>query len=117
MSSRLVHAPTGRTLARDATRAEGFLSRLVGWIGREIPPGAALGITACRQIHTFGVRAPLDCAYCARDGRTLHIQTLAPNRIGPWVRDTWIVWEAATGAFTPFVRTGDRLQLIADTES
>lgn len=117
MISRLVHLPTGRTLAHRAVLAESFLARLVGWIGRDIAPDIALGIVDCRQVHTFGVRAPLDCAYCARDGRTLRVETLPPNRIGSRVPDTWIVWETAAGALTPFVATGDRLALADDVEA
>lgn len=116
MSSRLVHVATGRTLAHTAAVADSFLGRLIGWIGRDIPVGAALGISGCQQIHTFGVRASIDCAYCNRDGRALRVETLAPNRVGRRVPGAWIVWETAAGALTPLVVVGDRLVLTDDVE-
>lgn len=109
---RLVHEPTGRILAPCAAVARTPWRRLVGWIGRPVPQGEALAITACRQIHTFGVRTPLDVAYCGADGHALRVEEIAPNRIGPRVEGAERVWETASGGLVPYVRPGDRLLLV-----
>lgn len=111
---RLVHEPSGRVLAAQAAVARSLWRRLTGWIGRDVPPGAALAIAHCRQIHTFGVRVALDVAYCAADGRALRVETIPPGSVGPRVAGADRVWETASGALTPFVRPGDRLLLVAD---
>lgn len=53
----------------------------------------------CRQVHSFGVRFPLDVAFCARDGTVLRTITLEPRRISaPRLRARFAV-EAPAGAF------------------
>src|SRR4051794_40665270 len=72
--------------------------RRAGLIGRESVEGV-LVLRPCRQVHTFGMRVPLDVAFCDRDGYVLHIATLAPKRLSRPVFRAYFAIEAAAGAF------------------
>ena len=54
--------------------------RRKGLIGRDGMEGV-LVIRPCRQVHTFGMRFPIDVAFCDRYGFVLHRTTLAPRRV------------------------------------
>jgi uncharacterized membrane protein (UPF0127 family) len=94
-----VEAPVGRR-----ARARGLL-------GRDGVDGVML-LRPCRNVHTFGMRFPIDAAFCDRDGRVLRISTLAPHRLSPLVWRAAYVLEAEAGAFARWdVRVGDQLEL------
>src|SRR5262245_17422558 len=69
-----------------------------GLIGRTDFEGV-LVIRPCRQVHTFGMRFPLDVAFCDRYGFVLHTATLAPRRVSRPVWRSYFAIEAAAGAF------------------
>ena len=54
--------------------------RSKGLLGRDDFEGA-LVLRPCRQVHTFGMKFPIDVAFCDRYGFVLHMSTLAPRRI------------------------------------
>ncbi len=89
-------------------------SRRRGLIGRSGIEGA-LVLRPCRQVHTFGVRFPIDVASCRSDGRVLHVARLVPRRVGrPALRAAFAV-EAEAGAFARWgVRVGSRLTVAED---
>jgi uncharacterized membrane protein (UPF0127 family) len=66
----------------------------------------------CRQVHTIGMRFPLDIAFCDADGRVVRIYSLARWRISPVVlRAHWAV-EARCGSFERWgLRIGDTLEV------
>lgn len=77
----LLVGPLG-LVADDLTWATSFRARGRGVLLRpRLGPGQALVISPCRQVHTFGVRYPLDAVFCDRDLRVLHVETLAPRRV------------------------------------
>ena len=58
-----------------------------------------LVLQPCRQVHTIGMRFPIDVAFCARDGRVLRVRTMRPGRVSPVVWRARFVVEATAGAF------------------
>jgi hypothetical protein len=65
-----------------------FYSRFKGLRGRErLQAGDALVLEPCRQVHTFGLRFPIDAVFRDRSERVVHVQTLAPRRISKFVRN------------------------------
>jgi len=92
-----------------ATRA----ARRRGLLGRD-RVGGALVLRPCRQIHTFGMRMPIDVVWCADDGRVLRIATMAPGRVSRPVLGARFVIEASAGATDRWrLRVGDSLEVIA----
>src|SRR5262245_1309049 len=85
------------------TRAE----RRRGLLGRDHIDGA-LVLRPCRQVHTFGMRCPIDVLWCDRRGKVLRMATLAPRRISRLVLRARFVIEAGAGAARSWgVRQGD----------
>ena len=77
-----------------ATRGE----RRRGLIGRAGLEGALI-LRRTRAIHTFGVKFPIDVAYCDASMRVLRTAAVNPNRIClPVLRATSVV-EAEAGSF------------------
>lgn len=101
----------GRVLAA-AEVASGRRERRRGLRGRERFDGA-LVLRPCRQVHTFGVRFPLDVAFCDGDGLVVAMTTLAPRRLSrPALRAAFVV-EAPAGAFERWgLRPGDRVEVL-----
>lgn len=103
----------GEVLASVET-ASSRRERRRGLIGRDHIEGV-LRLRA-RSIHTFGVRFPIDVAFCAPAGRDLYrvvrVLTVPPRRI---TRPTWsgsVAIEATAGSFRRWgVRSGDRLEV------
>jgi uncharacterized membrane protein (UPF0127 family) len=95
-----------------ATRA----ARRRGLLGRGSLEGA-LVLRPCRQVHTFGMRFPIDVIWCRRDGRVLRIATLVPQRISRPVLRARSVIEAASGAAARWgLSVGDELEVRTETD-
>jgi hypothetical protein len=81
-------------LVRDAATlgpaevAAGHRARRRGLLGRDGIDGVIV-LEPCRQVHTFGMRFPIDVAFCAADGRVLRIVAeMVPGRVSR------VVWRA-----------------------
>ena len=59
----------------------------------------ALVLRPCRHVHTFGMRVPIDVAFCDRDGFVLHTATLSPRRLSRPVPRAYFAVEASAGSF------------------
>lgn len=73
-------------------------ARRRGLLGREEFEGA-LVLRPCRQVHTIGMRFPIDVAFCDRDGFVLYAKTLTPARITRPVLRAYFAIEAPAGCF------------------
>ena len=90
--------------ARD--RSQGLLGR-----DREAVTGA-LVLRPCRQVHTLGMRFPIDVAFCDPEGLVLRTRTVAPWRVTRVVWRSGFVVEAAAGAFDRWqLRPGDTVEV------
>lgn len=91
--------------------ADGFEARLRGLLGRDGIEGALL-LRPARSVHTFGMRFPIDVAYCDGDLRVLEVARMRRHRMGrPRVRARCVI-EAEAGAFERWKLTpGDELEI------
>jgi uncharacterized membrane protein (UPF0127 family) len=87
--------------------------RITGLLGRnEESVTGALIIRPCRQIHTLGMRFPIDVAFCDRDGVVLRTATVEPWRMTRVVWRAGFVVEAAAGSFERWqLRAGDTIEV------
>jgi len=103
----------GGDVLASAEVAHGIRERTVGLLGRD--PGSVTGalvIRPCRQIHTLGMRFPIDVAFCDREGVVLRAVTVPPWRITRPVWRAGFVVEAAAGSFDRWrLRTGDTIEV------
>ena len=104
-------ASTGRVLATDVARARTMGARTKGLLGRKgLAEGCALVIEPAAQVHTLGMRFPIDVVFCDRDGRVLRIyRGLAPWRITGWVRGARYAVELAAGGAPDELAVGESL--------
>ncbi|MDQ3914948.1 MAG: DUF192 domain-containing protein [Actinomycetota bacterium] len=109
MSLRLVSAD-GEVVAERVHHARTYTERARGLLGREpLGPGEALVILRARQVHTFGMRYPIDVCFCDRGWRVLHVvRSLRPRRVTRWVRRARYAVEMRAGSMPPLGR-GDQL--------
>ncbi len=91
--------------------ADRFDSRMRGLLGRDRFDGALL-LRPARSVHTFGMRFPIDVAFCDRDLTVLEVVTMARHRLGrPRLRARCVI-EAEAGAFERWgLAPGDALEI------
>ena len=104
---------TGALVVERLRLAHTHWTRLKGLLGtRSLPPGEGLWLRPCRQVHTFGMRFPIDVAFCDRYGFVLHTTTLAPRRVSRPVWRAYFAIEAAAGAFARWgLQLGDVVEV------
>jgi uncharacterized membrane protein (UPF0127 family) len=91
--------------------ADSHRGRAKGLLGREHMAGALL-LRPTKSVHTFGMRFPIDVAYCDRDLVVLETVSMSPRRVGrPRLRAHSVI-EAEAGAFDRWrLRPGDQLEI------
>ncbi len=101
VAARLEMATTARTRAR-------------GLLGRSGVDGA-IWLTPCWQVHTMGMRFPIDVAFIDRRGRVLRTKRLRPWRLSPLAIRAVGVLEAEAGAFARWgIVEGAQVELRPD---
>src|SRR4051794_38056581 len=84
-----------------------------GLMGRETVEGAFV-LCGCRNVHTFGMRFPIDVAFCDRSGMVVHTATLRPWRVSKVVPRSAFVIEAEAGSLDRWkLRVGDEAEVRA----
>jgi uncharacterized membrane protein (UPF0127 family) len=91
---------------RARERTQGLLGRDAGSMT------GALVLRPCRQIHTLGMRFPIDVAFCDQEGVVLRTVTVPPWRVTRVVRRSGFVVEAAAGSFERWhLQAGDTIEV------
>ena len=110
MVARLEVASTRRVLATNIEIARTFGDRLRGLIGRmPLEEGEAMLFERAKQVHTFGMRVPLDVVFCDREWNVVHVvKEMAPRRVSRFVRSAYFVIELPPGTSAGLDK-GDRL--------
>jgi uncharacterized membrane protein (UPF0127 family) len=99
MTWRILFESDGETLAEEAEWARSFVRRLRGLIGHpKLRPGQALIIEPGPQVHTFGMRYPIDVVFCTRSWRVVGVAHLQPWRVSRFVRDARYAIELPAGS-------------------
>lgn len=78
--------------------ADSFFARLLGLLPERAPDERrGLLIRPCRQVHTFGMRFPIDVVFLS-GGHVVHIEhTMRPGRVSRYVKEADSVLEIAPG--------------------
>jgi uncharacterized membrane protein (UPF0127 family) len=104
----------GGDVLASAEVARGIRERTQGLLGRRDSDDVigALVLRPCRQVHTLGMRFPIDVAFCDRHGVVLRTRTVPPWRVTRLVWRSGFVVEAAAGAFDRWqLRPGDTVEV------
>ena len=90
------------------------LERSHGLLGRDSVEGALL-LRPAFVVHTFGMRFPIDVAFCDRQLRVRAVTTMGRNRVNRPRVGTSVIVEAQAGAFNHWRLTpGSRLGIEED---
>jgi uncharacterized membrane protein (UPF0127 family) len=104
----------GGDVLASAEVARGIRERTQGLLGRRTSDDVigAFVLRPCRQVHTLGMRFPIDVAFCDGGGVVLRTVTVAPWRVTRVVWRSGFVVEAAAGAFDRWqLRPGDTVEV------
>jgi uncharacterized protein len=104
----------GGDVLASAEIAQGIRDRTQGLLGcrDSAEVTGALVLRPCRQVHTLGMRFPIDVAFCDRSGVVLRTRTVAPWRVTRVVWRSGFVVEASAGAFDRWqLRPGDTIEV------
>jgi len=94
----LINKSTGLVVAQRVEMAISFTRRLKGLLGRSFfPPGSALMLQPCRQVHTFFMRFPIDVIFLDQRGTVLTVLVMSPGRVSPYVSKAQMVVELPAG--------------------
>jgi uncharacterized protein len=113
---RAIDRTTGIVLAEHMVRADGFLARLVGLLGRAaLREGEGLLLVPCSSIHTLGMRFAIDVLFLDGQGEVLRaVEALPPWRVPSPVRGTRMVLELPAGTLArTATAAGNRVEFAA----
>jgi uncharacterized protein len=114
MTWRILFEPGGQTLAEEAEWARSFGQRLKGLIGHpRLLPGQALIIEPGPQVHTLGMRYPIDVVFCTRSWRVVRVTHLEPWRVSRFVRAARYAIELPAGS-APARLEGGTLRVLTN---
>lgn len=105
----------GRVFAGGLRVADGFFSKFIGLLRhKDISPGEGLVLTGCKQVHTFGMRFPIDVLFVSKNGELVHIEhAMLRGRVSRYIKDAAAAIELMAGsAVENEVRCGDRIILV-----
>jgi len=119
MVTAVVDETTRTVVAERVQRADTFLTRLVGLLGRDgLAPDEALWIAPCKGIHTIGMRFAIDAIFLDEHLRVVGLhERIVPWRATRFVRHATSVLELPAGAVSrTHVNIGDQLGFLPATE-
>jgi uncharacterized membrane protein (UPF0127 family) len=113
----LVVPRTGEVIAERVLWARTPRERARGLLGRDaLGPGDALILERARQVHTFGMRYPIDVCFCDRAWNVLHVVApMRPHRVTRWVARAFFVVETRAGRLGA-LQPGDQLSVVERSE-
>lgn len=105
------------TVLASLERADSFLSRTVGLLGRREFDGALL-LEKTKSVHTFGMKFPIDVAFCDEELTVLRVVTLPKHRMSKIEFKAACAIETEAGRFRHWrVEPGDTLEIRGDLSS
>ncbi|HEY1653871.1 MAG TPA: DUF192 domain-containing protein [Candidatus Tumulicola sp.] len=76
----LKNVTTGEIIAANVVRANGILSRMVGFITRKkVRPDDGLWYDNCSAIHTIGMKERIDVVFLDKNQRVLRVERAIPR--------------------------------------
>lgn len=96
--------------------AESFWERGKGLLGRPaLPPGEALWIKPCNNIHTFFMKFPIDCIFMDSRMEIKNIaRNVAPFRlVGPYWKASSVIETPSGFADAKNLKVGDSLYVVS----
>ena len=98
-------------LATEPRLADSFFSRLKGLLGtKKLAEGAALIISPCSSVHTFGMSYPIDVLFIDANDKVVKIvNALEPGHIAACRSGSYVIELPAGTAQNSLTQIGDRI--------
>ena len=106
-------------VAERVERADTFLTRLVGLMGRKgLADDQGMWISPCKSIHTMWMRFPIDVVFLDKELRVVTVrERVAPWRATPFIKTASSVLELSAGAVARTgLAAGDQLGFLSATD-
>ncbi len=104
------------TVLASVERADSFMRRTVGLIGRADFDGALL-LERTKSVHTLGMKFPIDVAFCDQDMRVLRIVTMPRHRVSKMTFGASCAIETEAGRFRHWqISVGDQLEIRGELD-
>ncbi|MDD3307392.1 MAG: DUF192 domain-containing protein [Acetobacterium sp.] len=90
----------GKVLLSEVKVADRFLTRLVGLLRTAgLAENQGLLLKKCNQVHTFGMKFPIDVIFLSKDGDILHMQQeMKPGKVSPHIKKAYWALELKSGS-------------------
>jgi len=77
-----------------------FFQKLRGLLGvKNLKPNKGIVLTKCKQVHTFGMKFPIDIVVLDKDFKIIDfVSDLKANKISPYYRRSYYIIELATNS-------------------
>ena len=77
-----------------------FTQKLQGLLGvKNLEPNKGIILTKCKQVHTFGMKFPIDIVVLDKDFRVIDfVSDLKANKISPYYRKGYYIIELAANS-------------------
>ena len=97
-----VNTTRDTVLAENMERADSFLARLRGLMGRaELPPGRGLLLEPCRSVHTCFMRFPIDVIFLNKEGEIVYLAVeMRPYNTTPYIKRAHRALELPAGTLS-----------------
>lgn len=112
---KVIDSTRGLTVADKVRVSETPSERRSGLLGTEsLSENEGMLIVPCRQVHTLGMRYPIDVVFLDADYRVIRVTVeLKPWRLSPFVRRAKAVLELRAGRVKKAgLAEGDRLKIV-----
>jgi uncharacterized membrane protein (UPF0127 family) len=109
---RLINRTANLVIAERLEAPNLLWERMRGLLGRDrLEAGEAMLLLACRWVHTFGMRFPIDVVFLDAHYRVVRLAPdLKPNRLSPFVPAARMTVELPAGTLARLnLRRGDQL--------
>lgn len=103
----------GQVICEKVEVADTFFKRFMGLMYRKsMEEGHGLLLAPCNEIHTFGMKFPIDTITISGDNKIRYLdRDVAPNKVRPIVKDGKKVLELLSGTIDKYgLELGDKVE-------
>lgn len=115
MSKYLKAVVNGRVICEKVEIADNFVKRFMGLMYRKhMNDDEGLLLSPCNQIHTFGMKFPIDTITISSDNKIRYMdKCVAPGKVRPLVNDGNKVLELTAGTIEKYdLELGDVIEFL-----
>lgn len=112
---KLINKTNDKEVLSKLNRANTFITRFIGLMGKTINPNEGLLIKPCSSIHTFFMKMEIDVIFLDKNNQVIHkISNMQKRKISPVIKGAKSVIEGYPGVFDS-TNVGDMIEMVNNT--